>query len=85
MTEQHLEKLRDIFDMAQDALVWLEKILKDEQELYDNFPEELLFDDGEDQEDQIGDNITELQELIDDLDDWMIRLSELHDANDDLN
>lgn len=82
MTEQHLEKLRDIFDMAQDALVWLEKILKDEGELYDNFPEELLFDDGED---QIGDNITELQELIDDLDDWMIRLSELHDANDDLN
>lgn len=82
MTEQHLEKLRDIFDMAQDALVWLEKILKDEQELYDNFPEELLFDDGED---QIGDNITELQELIDDLDDWMIRLSELHDANDDFN
>lgn len=50
--------------MAQDALVWLEKILKDERELYDNFPEELLFDDGEDQEDQIGDNITELQELI---------------------
>lgn len=47
--------------MAQDALVWLEKILKDERELYDNFPEELLFDDGED---QIGDNITELQELI---------------------
>lgn len=82
MTEQHLEKLRDIFDMAQDALVWLEKILKDEGELYDNFPEELLFDDGED---QIGDNITELQELIDDLDDWMIRLSELHDANADLN
>lgn len=82
MTEQHLEKLRDIFDMAQDALVWLEKILKDEGELYDNFPEELLFDDGED---QIGDNITELQELIDDLDDWMIRLSELHDANDDFN
>lgn len=82
MTEQNLEKLRDIFDMAQDALVWLEKILKDEQELYDNFPEELLFDDGED---QIGDNITELQELIDDLDDWMIRLSELHDANDDFN
>lgn len=82
MTEQHLEKLRDIFDMAQDALVWLEKILKDEGELYDNFPEELLFDDGED---QIGDNITELQELIDDLDDWVIRLSELHDANDDFN
>lgn len=82
MTEQHLEKLRDIFDMAQDALVWLEKILKDEGELYDNSPEELLFDDGED---QIGDNITELQELIDDLDDWMIRLSELHDANDDFN
>lgn len=82
MTEQHLEKLRDIFDMAQDALVWLEKILKDEGELYDNFPEELLFDDGED---QIGDNITELQELIDDLDDWMIRLSELHDANYDFN
>lgn len=82
MTKQHLEKLRDIFDMAQDALVWLEKILKDEGELYDNFPEELLFDDGED---QIGDNITELQELIDDLDDWMIRLSELHDANDDFN
>lgn len=82
MTEQNLEKLRDIFDMAQDALVWLEKILKDEGELYDNSPEELLFDDGED---QIGDNITELQELIDDLDDWVIRLSELHDANDDLN
>lgn len=82
MTEQHLEKLRDIFDMAQDALVWLEKILKDEGELYDNSPEELLFDDGED---QIGDNITELQELIDDLDDWVIRLSELHDANDDFN
>lgn len=82
MTEQHLEKLRDIFDMAQDALVWLEKILKDEGELYDNFHEELLFDDGED---QIGDNITELQELIDDLDDWVIRLSELHDANDDFN
>lgn len=68
--------------MAQDALVWLEKILKDERELYDNFPEELLFDDGED---QIGDNITELQELIDDLDDLVIRLSELHDANDDFN
>ena len=67
--------------MAQDALVWLEKILKDERE-YDNFPEELLFDDGED---QIGDNITELQELIDDLDDWVIRLSELHDTNDDFN
>ena len=68
--------------MVQDALVWLEKILKDERELYDNFPEELLFDDGED---QIGDNITELQELIDDLDDWVIRLSELHDTNDDFN
>mgnify|MGYP003400585370 FL=1 len=68
--------------MAQDALVWLEKILKDERELYDNFPEELLFDDGEV---QIGDNITELQELIDDLDDWVIRLSELHDTNDDFN
>ena len=68
--------------MAQDVLVWLEKILKDERELYDNFPEELLFDDGED---QIGDNITELQELIDDLDDWVIRLSELHDTNDDFN
>ena len=68
--------------MAQDVLVWLEKILKDERELYDNFPEELLFDDGED---QIGDNITELQELIDDLDDWRIRLSELHDTNDDFN
>ena len=68
--------------MAQDALVWLKKILKDERELYDNFPEELLFDDGED---QIGDNITELQELIDDLDDWVIRLSELHDTNDDFN
>ena len=68
--------------MAQDALVCLEKILKDERELYDNFPEELLFDDGED---QIGDNITELQELIDDLDDWVIRLSELHDTNDDFN
>ena len=68
--------------MVQDALVWTEKILKDERELYDNFPEELLFDDGED---QIGDNITELQELIDDLDDWVIRLSELHDTNDDFN
>lgn len=68
--------------MAQDALLWLEKILKDERELYDNLPEELLFDDGED---QIGDNITELQELIDDLDDWVIRLSELHDTNDDFN
>lgn len=68
--------------MAQDALVWLEKILKDERELYDNFPEELLFDDGDD---QIGDNITELQELIDDLDDWVIRLRELHDTNDDFN
>lgn len=68
--------------MAQDALVWLEKILKDERELYDSFPKELLFDDGED---QIGDNITELQELIDDLDDWVIRLSELHDTNDVFN
>lgn len=58
-----MEKLRGIFDMAQDALVWLEKILKDERELYDNFPEELLFDDGED---QIGDNITELHDANDD-------------------
>ena len=82
MTEQHLEKLRDIFDMTQKALVWLEKIIKDEQELYDNLPEEFLFDDGED---QIEENITELQELIDDLDDIAGRVAELHDANNELN